>query len=265
MSAENVVTEQPITATTAGTTEFSLFGPSNTNGASLEILKNYESLIVKQEIDIMGSVCDKCLCCDKLNKYKIKDINGKTILTATEGKEESCCSCNCCRCCRRGRRFEMKIKDDTGREVIRLKMKNHCCGQCFCLCRYEKLEVYSPTDSKIGSIEESCNCFHKQLVVYSLSNSDPIYSINGPNCESFRCCCPGTTFSIDNYETDEKCGTIAKKWSGLAKEALSYADNFCVNFPKDIDLNEKAILLGTCIMIDLMYFEESPKKDKDDD
>ncbi|CAG2102752.1 unnamed protein product [Medioppia subpectinata] len=223
---ENVVTEQPITATTVGTTEFSLFGPSSADGASLDILKNYEALIVKQEVDIMGQMCDKYL-------------NGKTILTATE-EEESCCSCNCCR---RGRRFEMKLTDEKGREVLRLKMKNHCCGQCFCFCRYEKLQVFSPTDSKIGSIEESCNCFHKQLMVYSLSNSDPIYSVNGPNCQSCRCCCTGTTFSINNYSTDEKCGTIAKKWSGLAKEALTYADNFC----------------------DLMYFEKSPKKDDDDD
>ncbi|CAG2108920.1 unnamed protein product, partial [Medioppia subpectinata] len=80
-------------------------------------------------------------------------------------------------------------------------------------------------------------------MVYSLSNSDPIYSVNGPNCQSCRCCCTGTTFSINNYSTDEECGTIAKKWSGLAKEALTYADNFC----------------------DLMYFEKSPKKDDDDD
>ena len=86
-SEENVVTEQPIGAESAETTEFSLFGKSKavSNITDLEMLRNFDSLIVKQEYDVLGSVCDKCFCCDKLNKYKIKDTDGKTILTAVEG------------------------------------------------------------------------------------------------------------------------------------------------------------------------------------
>lgn len=49
----------------------------------LELLRNYDTLIVKQELDVIGSVFS---CCDKLNKYKIKDSKGKTVLTAIEGK-----------------------------------------------------------------------------------------------------------------------------------------------------------------------------------
>jgi hypothetical protein len=63
------------------------------------------------------------------------------------------------------------------------------------------------------------------------------------------CCCSDFTFNITNYETGEECGTISKKWTGLAKEALTYCDNFGINFPPNAQLNEKALLLGACILI----------------
>jgi hypothetical protein len=49
----------------------------------LELLRNYDTLVVNQELNVIGSACN---CCDKLNKYTIKDSEGKTILTAIEGK-----------------------------------------------------------------------------------------------------------------------------------------------------------------------------------
>jgi hypothetical protein len=86
-SEDNVITEQPISAETAAETEFSLFGKSKSGGnvGSLDLIGNYDTLIVKQELDVMGSVCDKCFCCDKLNKYRVKDTDGKTVLKAVEG------------------------------------------------------------------------------------------------------------------------------------------------------------------------------------
>jgi hypothetical protein len=49
----------------------------------LELLRNYDTLIVKQELNAIRSACN---CCDKLNKYTIRDTEGKKILTAIEGK-----------------------------------------------------------------------------------------------------------------------------------------------------------------------------------
>ena len=115
----------------------------------------------------------------------------------------------------------------------------------------KKLQVFDPNDEKIGSIEESWNCFHKQLKIYTINNSDPVYYVDGPNCESCscRCCCSDFKFTIYDYETGDECGSIAKKWSGIAKESLTYADNFRINFPKNVELNAKAVLLSACIMI----------------
>jgi hypothetical protein len=49
----------------------------------LELLTNYDTLIVNQELNVVGSLCN---CCENLNKYTIRDNEGKRILTAIEGK-----------------------------------------------------------------------------------------------------------------------------------------------------------------------------------
>ena len=83
---DNVITEQPINAERVEDTEFSLFGKSKADSkANLDLIGPYSSLVVKQEVDVLGSACNKVCCCDKINKYKIKDIDGKTVMTAVEG------------------------------------------------------------------------------------------------------------------------------------------------------------------------------------
>ncbi|XP_077536269.1 phospholipid scramblase 2-like [Haemaphysalis longicornis] len=44
-------------------------------------------------------------------------------------------------------------------------------------------------------------------------------------------------------------GTITKKWSGLVKEYFTDIDNFGVSFPMDLDVNMKATLLATTMLI----------------
>lgn len=44
-------------------------------------------------------------------------------------------------------------------------------------------------------------------------------------------------------------GRISKQWSGLIKEGLTDADNFGINFPMDLDVRIKAVLMGACFLI----------------
>ncbi len=46
-----------------------------------------------------------------------------------------------------------------------------------------------------------------------------------------------------------------KKWSGLMKEGFSDADNFCVTFPQEWDIELKALFLGAVFFIDFVHFE----------
>lgn len=52
-------------------------------------------------------------------------------------------------------------------------------------------------------------------------------------------------------------GKISKKWSGLAREYFTDADNFGISFPMDLDVKMKAVMLGACFLIDFMFFEKS--------
>jgi len=44
-------------------------------------------------------------------------------------------------------------------------------------------------------------------------------------------------------------GKISKKWSGLIREAFTDADNFGIQFPMDLDVRMKAVMLGACFLI----------------
>lgn len=44
-------------------------------------------------------------------------------------------------------------------------------------------------------------------------------------------------------------GKISKQWSGLVKEAFTDADNFGIQFPLDLDVKMKAVMLGACFLI----------------
>jgi hypothetical protein len=50
-------------------------------------------------------------------------------------------------------------------------------------------------------------------------------------------------------------GKIAKRWSGLLKEAFTDSDHFGIEFPAGLDAAHKALLLGVVFLIDFVHFE----------
>lgn len=44
-------------------------------------------------------------------------------------------------------------------------------------------------------------------------------------------------------------GKISKQWSGVAREMFTDADFFGINFPMDLDVKMKAVMLGACFLI----------------
>jgi len=77
-------------------------------------------------------------------------------------------------------------------------------------------------------------------------NGREIYQLFGPILRPW-------TFII--RKDDQELGKIVKKWSGMAKEAFTDADNFGIRFPKGLDADRKAIFLGVVFLIDFVHFE----------
>lgn len=46
-----------------------------------------------------------------------------------------------------------------------------------------------------------------------------------------------------------KIGKISKQWTGLLREAFTDSDNFGIQFPMDLDVKIKAVMIGACFLI----------------
>ncbi|ETE59375.1 Phospholipid scramblase 3, partial [Ophiophagus hannah] len=154
------------------------------------------------------------------NKYEVRNSLGQHIFHAEE--QNDCCTRNCCGSLRR---FSMRIDDPSGREVIRLVRPLKC------------MEVQSPPGATIGYVVQTWHPFM------------PRFSIQNVEKE--------TVLRVKTRDESRGVGRISKQWSGLLKEVFTDTDNFGIQFPIDLDVKVKAILLGACFLIDFMFFEKT--------
>lgn len=54
---------------------------------------------------------------------------------------------------------------------------------------------------------------------------------------------------LKSKDGDKPIGRISKQWSGLLKEVFTDTDNFGIQFPLDLDVKIKAVLMGACFLI----------------
>lgn len=54
---------------------------------------------------------------------------------------------------------------------------------------------------------------------------------------------------LKGKDGDKPIGRISKQWSGLLKEVFTDTDNFGIQFPLDMDVKMKAVLMGACFLI----------------
>ncbi|XP_013177516.1 PREDICTED: phospholipid scramblase 1-like [Papilio xuthus] len=91
--------------------------------------------------------------------------------------------------------------------------------------------------------------FLKPVINVNDAADRPLFRVKGPLAITSQC-----DFEIYNMEK-KRVGAIRKKWGGLVREAFSSADNYVIELPADLDVRYKAALLGTCFLIDFMYYE----------
>lgn len=77
--------------------------------------------------------------------------------------------------------------------------------------------------------------------------------ISGP-CVACSCCAD-VHFEVKSLDDKYVVGKISKHWTGLVRELFTDADNFGIQFPLDLDVKMKAVMLGACFLIDFMFFE----------
>ncbi|XP_057710842.1 phospholipid scramblase 2 [Corythoichthys intestinalis] len=209
----------------------------------LEYLTQIDQILIHQKVELLEAF----IGFETNNQYEIKNSLGQKIYKAKE--KNDCCTRNCCGSLRS---FDMKIKDNGDREVIRL-IRPFRCVSCWCPCCLQELEVQAPPGTTVGFVKQD---WHPFLPRFSIQgpNKETLMKLEGP---CFACnCCGDVTFELTGKDGGQPIGRICKQWSGLLKEVFTDTDNFGIQFPLDMDVKMKAVLLGACFLIDFMFFEK---------
>ncbi|XP_053315580.1 phospholipid scramblase 2-like [Spea bombifrons] len=210
----------------------------------LEYLSQIDQLLIHQQVELLEALTGF----ETNNKYEIKNSLGQRVYFAAE--ENDCCTRNFCG---PARSFAMTIVDNTGREVMKL-IRPYRCSSCFFPCCLQKLEVQAPPGVVVGYVKQN---WHPCLPKFTIQNEreENLLRITGP-CIPCRCC-SDVNFELKTLDETSTVGRISKQWTGLIKESLTDADNFGVQFPMDLDVKVKAVVLAACFLIDFMFFEHS--------
>ncbi|XP_029206518.1 phospholipid scramblase 2-like [Acropora muricata] len=210
----------------------------------LEYLTTIDQVVVQQQIELLEAFTGF----ESNNKYKVCNSMGQQVYFAAE--DTDCCTRQCCG---PGRPFEMRIFDNYQREVIHLSRPLRC--QCCCFpCCLQEIEVQSPPGTVIGYVEQKWTWWKVKLEVQDAQRTH-IMTVNGPCCP---CSCGSDVeFPVSSADGSSQIGMISKHWTGLVREMFTDAENFGINFPLDLDVKFKAILMGACFLIDFMFFEHN--------
>ena len=171
------------------------------------------------------------------NKYTVLDPNGRELYYAAE-VGGSFLSRNFLKSLRP---FTIQIMDAQGGTVLRLERPWRWV--------FYELNVYDASGTMIGTVRKRWSWARRLYVVLDAMGNE-LFELFGPIFKPW-------TFQIRADGMD--VGAIRKKWSGLGKEMFSDADNFGVQWPADLDVSAKAVLLGAVFLIDFVHFEDNQR------
>ncbi|XP_031637226.1 phospholipid scramblase 2-like [Contarinia nasturtii] len=199
----------------------------------LEYLAPIEQLFLKLKLG-------RCMGFEKNIKFDIKDSTGQIIYQANECSE---CFTRCCY--GSNRPFNMKVYDLYQREVLHLKRP--CTFSGFCGPHFPESLKISAAGQMFGRVEEDLN--YPQFVVKNLFD-ETVLRIEGPFCSS------GGNVEFQIYSANGKqVSQISKHGVELTHDLTTDTDNFAIDFIRDLDVFQKAAIVGVTIFIDSMFFE----------
>ncbi|XP_009067889.1 PREDICTED: phospholipid scramblase family member 5 [Acanthisitta chloris] len=210
----------------------------------LEYLNQMDRIIIHQQVELLEAVLGR----ETSSKYEIKNHLGQRVYFAVE--ENDCFNRNLCS---RIRSFTIRIEDNTGREVIRV-IRPLRCNSCCCPCFLQELEVQSPPGTIAGYVVQNWDPFLPKFTVQNESKED-VLKIIGPYATCG--CFDDVDFEVKALNEMTTIGKISKYWSGFVNNVFTNTANFGILVPVDLDVRIKAVMIGACFLIDLMFFENS--------
>ena len=114
---------------------------------------------------------------------------------------------------------------------------------------FHRLEVRTPDGTGLGAIQKRWTWFRRKYTVED-ANGQEIATLFGPFFRPW-------TFKIRMAGSEEEVGLLQKKWSGLAKEMFTDADNFWIQMENIPNPQLRALLFSATVLIDVVHFERA--------
>lgn len=213
--------------------------------------------------------------CEMNNTYYVyacdKDGDKKKSLKLFKCKEKSgCYSKQCLR--PDARPFEMYVEHENKGEqgnddmpAFYFEREYSCTCMCFNRPTMTLFLAEGGQRTFLGKIRNPYTCMDLEMEI--LDNDEVVqYVLTGSVCQMGIMCpkCPMDACQTVEFEIRDKhknkIGTFQKKNAGCEKSMLSDADNFSMIFPSDATPENRALLLGSLILLDFTYFEEKTQK-----
>jgi len=191
------------------------------------------------------------LCCDieVKNNYTMQSNSGAELYLS---ESSECCERVCCGP-NRSLTFNVHAGPNEHFPVIyKLNKAFHLAGCCFCR---PKMNVVGGDNRGVGRIYDPCRCcciLDNKLY----DQEDRLkWTVKGSTCQLGVCCpCGSAEFPINDASTNRRVGNVEKQSNGLA-ECCFAANKFQIDFPRDATVDEKALFIGSAMLIDVEYFE----------
>ncbi|XP_004629337.2 phospholipid scramblase 1-like [Octodon degus] len=215
----------------------------------LEYLSQIDQILVHQQIELLEVLTG----IETNNKYEIKNSLGQRVYFAAEDNDFGTLNFG-----GPSRPFTLRILDNMGREVVTM-VRPLRCDCCCCPCCLQEIEIQAPPGVPVGYVSQK---WHPCLPKFTVQNErrEDVLKINGP-CISCSCY-SDIDFEIKSLDEQSVVGKISRQWGGMVRAAFTDADNFGIQFPLDLDVKMKTVMLGACFLIDFMFFETAPNKNQ---
>eukprot|EP00946_MAST-07B_sp_MAST-7B-sp1_P001641 g1641.t1 len=208
--------------------------PPGSSGASgLALLDDVQRLFVKQHVEMFEAMTGW----ETANSYTVLDQRGDPLYNVRE--ESSACMRQCCKS---NRSFVLHIQDLDNHPVLVVERPYRF--------YWQEILVRDPgSGSVLGTVTRSFAILSRTFEVRDRDGAH-LFNISSPLFSPW-------TFYLTDPRTQAQLGMVQKKWSGLAQELFTDADNFGIEFPSSLPRSSKSLLLAAVFLIDFMYFEDN--------
>ncbi|XP_075703487.1 phospholipid scramblase 3-like isoform X2 [Rhinoderma darwinii] len=171
--------------------------------------------------------------------YDLFGPNGLLLYQAIEQRE----------CC--GPRLDVRVQNTQGYNVLNLYIPSN-------FCSWETtLQVVDAAGHLLGYVEQNWSSFSASFNILNPLN-EICLKVKGPGWgEGFM---SDQDYQVLSADKSFSVGLITRVWQGLRREMFSREDKFLVQFPPDLEVSMKALLLSCTLLIDLLEHERQRQR-----